>query len=197
MPDAGSEWHHEVLPAGWADAASGLALTLGHRRSVDLDLFTDREFDPADIRAHLIGLTGVRVRQAARGTLHLELRDILVSFLRYPYPLLFPLHAFGALAVADPRDIACMKLEAIANRGARRDFVDLYAAAAQYGLDQIFAWFDRKYMAAPYNRVHLLKALTYFADAEGEPMPHLLVPLGWETITRFFLTEVPRLQPLL
>ena len=45
--------------------------------------------------------------------------------------------------------------------------------------------------------MHLLKALTYDVDAEGEPMPHMLVPLAWDTIARFFLTEVPRLQPLL
>ena len=214
MPDSRTEWHHEVLPDGWAEAAkdlsarsalegfylaggTGLALTFGHRRSVDLDLFTVREFKPSDIRGQLNGLTGVRIQQAARGTLHLELRDILVSFLHYPYPLLFPPHPFDALTVADPRDIACMKLETIASRGARRDFVDLYIAAERYGPGQILTWFEQKYEKAPFNRVHLLKSLTYFADAEGEPMPHMLVPLEWDTVTRFFLAEVPRLQPLL
>ena len=214
MPDSPSEWHHDVLPNGWADAAhelssrfvlhgfylaggTGLALVFGHRRSVDLDLFTEREFNPNHTRSQLSGLTGVRVRQATRGTLHLEVRDILVSFLHYPYPLLFPLHQFNELAVADPRDIACMTLEAIASRGARRDFVDLYVVAQRYGLSQILRWFEQKYTKAPYNRIHLLKALTYFADAEAEPMPHMLVPLAWDTIARFFLSEVPRLEPLL
>lgn len=96
---------------------TGLALSFGHRRSVDLDLFTQREFNPDDLRAQLSGLAGLRVRQATRGTLHLELGDILVSFLHYPYPLLFQPLQFGVLAVADPRDIACIKLEAIASRG--------------------------------------------------------------------------------
>ncbi len=214
MPDSRSEWHHDVLPEGWARAANelsarsvlqgfylaggtGLALSFGHWRSVDLDLLTEREFEPAGLRAQLATLADLRVRQAARGTLHLELGDLLVSFLHYPYPLLFPQRQFGVLAVADARDIACMKLEAIASRGSRRDFVDLYVAAGRFGLPQILAWFDRKYTRAPFNRIHLLKALTYFIDAEREPMPHMRIPLTWDTITQFFLVEVPRLQPLL
>ena len=42
-----------------------------------------------------------------------------------------------------------------------------------FGLREILAWFETKYAGAPYNRVHLLKALTYFADAESEPMPDM------------------------
>ena len=211
MPEDQSVWHRNVLPDGWARAVNelaarsvleefylaggtGLALQFGHRRSVDLDLFREREFDPGELRARLAGLSGLRVRQILRGKLHLEYHNILVSFLQYPYPLLFPPRPFDALTVADLRDIACMKVEAIASRGSRRDFVDLYVAAHTYGLREILAWFDQKYAATPYNRVHLFKALTYFADAEQQPMPHLLVSLAWETITQFFLTEVPRLQ---
>lgn len=210
MPEDQSQWHPEVLPAGWQRAATdlaargaltdfylaggtGLALQMGHRRSVDLDLFTQREFDPAGLRAQLSELSGLRVRQILRGTLHLELHNILVSFLHYPYPLLFPLQQFENLTVADPREIACMKLDAIGNRGSRRDFVDLYLAAKRYGLREILAWFEKKYAMAPYNRVHLLKSLTYFTDAEREPMPNMLVSLDWSAVTTFFTTEATRL----
>ena len=213
MPESHSEWHREVLPDGWARATNelasrsvlqgfylaggtGLALQMGHRRSVDLDLFSQSEFSPTDLRAQLGDLSGLRVRQVVRGTIHLELRDVLVSFLHYPYPLLFPLHHFEVLTVADPRDIACMKLDAIASRGSRRDFVGLYVAARRYGLREILGWFEQKYAAAPYNRVHLLKALSYFTDAEREPMPDVLVSLAWDTVKQFFLSEVPRVVSL-
>ena len=213
MPEQEVQWHRTILPAGWARVAeelaargvldgfylaggTGLALQLGHRRSADLDLFRQRPFEPADIRTQLTEIGGLRVRQIARGTLHLEIRDVLVSFLHYPYPLLFPTGAFDGLTVADPRDVACMKIDAIASRGSRRDFVDLYMTAQMYGLGEIFVWFDRKYAAAPYNRVHLLKSLTYFTDAEHEPMPNLLVPLEWTAVTQYFLSEVPNLGAL-
>jgi hypothetical protein len=213
MPDQQPAWHPEVLPNGWERAATnlaersalesfylaggtGLALHHGHRRSVDLDLFRQQTFDPRDLERRLAGLSGLKVRQAMRGTLHLELRGILVSFLEYPYPLLFPLMRFGALDVADPRDIACMKLDAIANRGSRRDFIDLYLCAKTYGLDQILEWFGTKYVAIAYNRIHLFKALTYFVDAEREPMPDMLLLLDWTDVRQYFLSQVPRLSRL-
>ena len=52
---------------------------------------------------------------------------VKVSFLAYQYPLLYPLQEFLGMKVADPRDIACMRISAVASRGTKRDFVDLYA----------------------------------------------------------------------
>ena len=103
---------------------------------------------------------------------------------------------FDGLAVADPRDIACMKLDALANRGTRRDFVDLYLLAETYGLPLIFEWFATKYASVSFNRTHLFKALTYFTDAEQDPMPDMLVPLGWATVRQYFLTQAPLLPRL-
>jgi hypothetical protein len=201
--------HPEVLPAGWKHAAkdlaaqgvldgfylargTGLALQLGHRHSVDLDLFSRTEFDAERLHTRLSVLGGLHVRQAAPGTLHLEFREVLVSFLHYPYATLFPLLQFETLPLADARDIACMKVGAIASRGSRRDFVDLYVTAGMYGLRDILGWFETKYAGATYSRVHVFKALTYFSDAEQQPMPDLLVPVDWSEIKRFFTQEVPR-----
>jgi hypothetical protein len=44
----------------------------------------------------------------------------------------------------------------------------------------ILEWFDRKYAQTHYNKLHLLKSLTFFGDAEKDPMPHMLVPLDWD-----------------
>ena len=134
--------------------------------------------------------------ETAPGKVHLQLHGVKVSFFHYPYPPLFPLHTFGHLSVADARDIACMKLEAIANRGSRRDFVDMYLAATAYGLGQIVDWFGRKYASVSYSRTHLFKALTYFVDAEQEPMPDMLIPLDWTVVREYFLVHVPRLPRL-
>lgn len=164
--------------------------------SVDVDLFSESDFASDVVRNRLRGLNTLRNLELAPGTLHLELRGVKVSFLHYPYPLLFPVAEFEGLTVADLRDIACMKLDALASRGTRRDFVDLYLLAESYGLPTIFEWFAAKYAAVSFNRTHLFKALTYFADAEQEPMPDMLVPLGWTTIRQYFLTQVPLLPRL-
>jgi hypothetical protein len=87
-----------------------------------------------------------------------------------------------------------MKISAIAGRGTRRDFVDVYVAAQQYGLEHLLHLFRKKYAAANYNQVHLLKSLMYFQDAEREPLPDLLISLSWDDITQFFRREVARLS---
>jgi hypothetical protein len=71
--------------------------------------------------------------------------------------------------------------------------VDLYISAQQFGLQNLLQWFDRKYTQARYNKLHILKSLTFFGDAEKDPMPHMLVPLAWDEVKQFFLQEVPRL----
>lgn len=214
MPERPSEWHPEVLPAAWSRAArdlagrsllsefylaggTDLALQVGHRRSIDLDLFCEADVDSGSLRDRLRGQEGLERLALAPGTAHLVLHGVKVSFLHYPYPLLFPLRSFGAVAVADRRDIACMKIEAIGNRGSRRDFVDLYVAAREHGLANLFECFARKYAAVPYSRTHLLKALVYFRDAEEEPLPDLLVPIDWSEVTQYFTAEAPPLARLL
>lgn len=213
MAEPTPEWHREVLPDRWAEAAAdlsaalvldgfylaggtGLALECGHRRSVDLDLFRQSDFSSTALRDRVRGLEGLRKLETAPGTVHLELHEVKVSFLHHPYPRLFDVRQFGPLAIADPRDIACMKLEAVANRGDRRDFVDLYVTATTYGLPQIFDWFERKYASARYSRTHLFKALTYFEDAEMDPMPEMFVPLEWRAVVQYFQSEAPRLPRL-
>lgn len=213
MPERPSEWHPEVLPEAWSRATNdlarrsllagfylaggtGLTLQFGHRRSADLDLFREAEFDSADLRDRLRGQDGLGRVALAKGTAHLTLHGVKVSFLHYPYPLLFPLRLYGNIEVAHPRDIACMKIEAISSRGSRRDFVDLYLVAQEYGLRELFECFAKKYAAVSYSRTHLLKALTYFRDAEEEPLPDMLVPLDWSAVTQYFTSETPRLAHL-
>ncbi len=127
-------------------------------------------------------------------TVWLHVSGTKVSFIWYGYPLLFPLQHLRGLAVADVRDIACMKISALAGRGSRRDFVDLYVAAERHGLQHLLDLFQRKFAQANYSSLHLRKALTYFDDAEEEAMPDMLTPLAWERVKEFFLHEVPNLR---
>ncbi|MBY0492884.1 MAG: nucleotidyl transferase AbiEii/AbiGii toxin family protein [Cyanobacteria bacterium] len=204
-----AEWHEEVLPAGWLSAAgelrrcgaadrfylaggTGLALQLGHRISVDLDLFTPRHFEPHKLRDSLRHAPGFRVEQIAEDTLHGAVDGVQLSFLHYPYALLFGPRQFKGLHVADVRDIACMKLDALAARGTRRDFIDLYAVLRRFTMPELLRWFDHKYESAAPNRVHLAKALAYFADAEQEPMPRMLQNLDWQDVKDFFESEARR-----
>ena len=127
------------------------------------------------------------------GTLHATIEGTKVSFLQYVYPLLFPMGTFLEVSVADPRDIGCMKISAVAGRGTKRDFIDLYAVSQRYGLRELLERFREKFSQTNYNMLHVLKSLTYFEETEQDPMPEMLVSLSWEEVKQFFLHEAPRL----
>lgn len=204
------EWHREsitprmedtlralqdksVLQNSYLAGGTGLALRFGHRTSVDLDFFVQDQFNEDGLLERLHTMPGVTVVQRAPQTLHLAIQGVKVRFPGYRYPLLFPAELLDNVPIADARDIACMKLTAIASRGAKRDFVDLYSACERFGLAELLNLFVRKYAPIGYNKLHILKSLTYFADAEKDPMPHMLIPIEWHAVKAFFEREVPQL----
>jgi hypothetical protein len=186
-------YQNSLVTPFYLAGGTGLALHLGHRRSVDLDFFSRESFNEEALLQKIQSLREFSLVAKEPGTLHAHIGGIKVSFLAYAYPLLFPCTTFLDVNVADPRDIACMKVSAIAGRGTKRDFVDLYAVAQHYGLPQILEWFKEKFALANYNLVHVLKSLTFFDDAEKDPAPDMLVPLSWEEVRQFFTREAPHL----
>ena len=182
-----------VLTGFYLAGGTGLALHLGHRRSTDLDFFCAPSFSEEALLQNIQTLPEFALVAKAKDTLHAHIKGTKVSFLGFRYPVLFPFETFRETPVADPRDIACMKISAIAGRGTRRDFVDLYAVAQCHGLGHLLALFKQKFAQANYSIVHVLKSLIYFDEAEKDPMPDLLIPLSWEDVKQFFTKEAPRL----
>jgi hypothetical protein len=161
---------------------TALALQLGHRRSVDFDWFRrDSIDDPlrlaADLRAADLRFETDRVE---KGTLHGRASGIRVSFLEYRYPLLRPLLEVEGLRLAALEDIAAMKLAAVAQRGSKKDFVDVYALGRRFGLDDMLASYRKKYGVEDVG--HVLVALAYFDDADRERTPMLLQRQSWPNV---------------
>ena len=184
-------WDASLLDHFYLAGGTGIALQIGHRVSRDLDFFAHELFDEGALLQRVQKLETFSLTAKAPHTIHATIRGTKASFLGYTYPLLFPTSRFLDVAVADLRDIACMKISAIASRGTKRDFVDLYVSAQRYGLSELLLLFDRKYEQARYQKLHLLKSLVFFEDAEKDPMPDMLVPLDWNHVKQFFLREAP------
>lgn len=174
---------------------TALALHLGHRRSGDFDFFHREAFAPQDLLGSLRLAGNVRVLQETAGTLTVMLQTVPTSFFHYDYPLLKPLQdSPWSLAIADPEDIAAMKLSALAGRGSRKDFVDLFVYAREVApLERVFDLFRAKYRGIDVDPYHLLRSLTFFDDAESEAMPDVVRPVRWDEIKSFFRAEASRL----
>jgi hypothetical protein len=164
---------------------TALAIHLGHRRSRDFDWFTTEPIPDAMSLATSIRGEGIplEVRQVAGGTLNGSVSKIPVSFFEYQYPLLrkeilWP--EFGC-RLASLSDIAGMKLSAIAQRGQKKDFVDLYALGTKsFSLQQMLSLYQKKFSLKDIG--HVLFALSYFDDAEKERMPVMVWETQWNTV---------------
>lgn len=176
----------------------GTAITvyLTQRQSLDLGWFCQAKFDhPMDF-VQKLRRAGIEftTTQVAEGTLHGLVDDIQVSFWLFTYPFLAPLvywEQFG-IYLASLEDLAAMKLAAIAQRGSRKDFYDLYALGESvFSLEQMLVFYQRKFAIADVG--HVLYGLVYFDDAEAEADPILLKPLAWEVVKRSIQTWVKQI----
>jgi Nucleotidyl transferase AbiEii toxin, Type IV TA system len=171
-----------VDPSTYLGGGVAVALRLDHRQSRDLDLFVLAS-DPVAI-APALEQPGIRILTRAEGTLHLEVSGVPASIMRYGYPLLQPPERLPGIPVlvASLADLVCMKLSAIAGRGARRDFWDLHAllTSRKQSLREALDTFGQKYTAEDVG--HVVRSLVYFADAEAEPMLTRLTGEHWEKI---------------
>lgn len=176
---------------------TGLALQIGHRISLDLDFFCQPEFHEQRIISYLQKNGDFKLQKKDWQTINGILNKTRVSFMNYPYPLLYPARKLGKIKIADIRDIACMKLDAIATRGSKKDFIDLYLIIKEhYSLSELISLFNKKYQKIKYNLPHLFKSLVYFADAEKDPMPKMFYELKWLEVKNFLQKEVIKLHKI-
>jgi len=103
-----------VVDPFYLAGGTGLALHFGHRRSTDLDLFSPQLFDENTLLAEIGKLPAFALSAISPSTVHAFISNVKVSMLGYDYPVLFSQEQFLGIAVADARDIACMKISALA-----------------------------------------------------------------------------------
>lgn len=171
--------HSFALAGGTA-----LALQMGHRISIDLDFLTDKEFDSWDLFERLAASFEVGDSSLAINSLSLFVKrgdsSVKTDFIRHNYTKLKPLVIVEGIRLFSLEDIAAMKLNAVANRGAKKDFYDIHALLTRFSMIELLGFFEEKYQKM--NSFTVTKSLVYFADADQEPDPMSLVGLAWEEI---------------
>jgi hypothetical protein len=168
---------------------TALALQIGHRISQDLDFFSSS--NPLDFGARAALLKRLQscnptLRSESDAMLYLTVMGVEVSFIFQHHPLINPPQRWESIALADPVDIGLMKLAAVKDRGARRDFIDLYCLRKVASLAMLFALIPRKYSDRPDFALHLAIGLRYFDDAENDPRELLMrQPVRWRDVKKY------------
>lgn len=161
---------------------TALALQIGHRTSIDLDLFTNESFSADDLYEQLgedFQIAEPFVKD--KSTLLTEIEGIKTDFIRFKYAFQRPVVNIEGIRLLSMEDIAPMKLDAITGRGKKKDFFDLYFLLQHFSLPQMLDWYAAMFQ---HNTLfHVWKSLTYFEDAESDGEPLVFdKKVSWELV---------------
>ena len=166
---------------------TSLALQLGHRDSIDIDLFTQNNFTAAEIEDALKGKHDFTATLARNNTVLAVVDKVKTDFIKHDYPFILPPVTQEGITYLSKEDIAAMKLHAIIQSGKRlKDFIDIYFLLQHFSMNQLIEFFVKKYSYT--NPLIALKAVTYFDDIdENIDPPKLLQPLPLQVIKKRIL----------
>jgi hypothetical protein len=182
-----------LMKSAYLAGGTALAIQIGHRRSSDFDFFTKKEFDERIFLQKMVKtFSDFELERKDWRTVLGYIGKTRFSYFFYQYPLIFKTKKFLGIDLADPRDIAAMKIAAMADRGTKRDFIDLYFILAIdkiTTLSAVLKLYDRKFKKFRQNKIHILKSLSYFEDADKEEMPKMIKLVDWKIVKEFFIAE--------
>ena len=144
---------------------TALALKLGHRNSIDIDLFTQIEFEPHELAETLSTHFDVIINLIKKNALLAVIDNVKCDFIRHNYPLINKPIFEEDISFLSLEDIAAMKVHAITNSGKRlKDFADLYYLLEIFSLSEIIDFYKEKY--PHFNTMIALRAINYFDDLD-------------------------------
>jgi hypothetical protein len=148
---------------------TALALQIGHRKSDDIDLFTQNELRIPEIDAYLKQHHGGRYQllNSQNMIYQVMIDEIKVDFVHHPFELVEPAFHDSQITYLGKKDIAAMKLHAIETSGNRaKDFVDIFFLLKEMPLEKMFEYYRKKYSTD--NIFNAKRSLIFFDDVPEE-----------------------------
>lgn len=176
---------------------TALALYLGHRTSLDFDFYTQSHFDSVLLYREIENVFNGEAVLALReeDTMFCKIAGVDISFFWYKYPLVKKSTEFEGILLASPQDIAAMKLIAVFQRPAKRDYIDVFFLLKDFSLEEMFSFVKKKF--PNFNSYLTLRALTYFEDLKDEEKRKIEVldkSFSWEKAKEVIFEKVKKYQ---
>ncbi len=181
---------HKALEQFALGGGTSLALRFGHRLSVDLDYFTTSEFQPQQL-FETLGLEAATILSVSKNTLSLDAGGVKMDLLRHAYAEIAPVDRIGGHRLVALPDLTAMKLNAIANRGSKKDFYDVVELLQHYSLTAMLGFFSKKYPNT--DPFAVVRSLAWFEEADQEPDPIPMLGQTWESVKRIITGAVGEL----
>ncbi len=181
---------------------TSLSLQIGHRMSVDIDLFTDAPYDSIDFDRidEVICSTFPTVEMGYGGNNSMgksyfvgtSKEDLVKLDIFYTDSFVFPQLIEQDIRFARLEEIAAMKLEVIGNNGRKKDFWDLHELMDHFSLNQMIEFYKKRY---PYSltKKEIISQLTFFDNADEDFDPICLRNKYWGLIKLDFEEKFRRI----
>lgn len=148
---------------------TAIALHIGHRRSVDFDLFSEKNFQNFRIRKMFSRFVKKEKALVDRpGELTILLHDIKFTFFNFPYKISHPEKFESVISMPDLLTLAAMKAFALGQRAKWKDYVDLYFIIRDYYSISEISKKAEKLFGGGFNEKLLRVQLSYFEDVSYE-----------------------------
>jgi hypothetical protein len=164
--------------------AGGTALSLlfGHRKSIDLDFFTDKPLQKDVFIPALEAVFGkiIAINERSKVIYQCTIQDIKIDFVSVTDSFSNPIQIIDKIPFADTKDLIALKLNAIKGRGVKKDFWDVAKLLEFYSFEDLFKFYYERY---PYDDTQALtRSIVYFADAEDQLSPESLDGMTWTKV---------------
>jgi predicted nucleotidyltransferase component of viral defense system len=171
---------------------TALSLLLGHRNSIDLDLFTDEPFD-SDLLIYKLSDAfpefSAKEKKGPR-LFFTYINNVKVDFVHTFEKFTFASNTIEGIRFASLEEIIALKLNAIAGRGAKKDFWDLHELLGHFSFDQMFSFYQTRY---PNNSaMMIIKSITYFVEADMDSDPYSFKKVKWDKIKKEIIEKFNR-----
>ena len=170
-----------------------LSLHIGHRKSIDIDLFSNFNFDVAIMIELIQQDYSLQLFYTAQNALKGSIENVNVDIIAHRYPYLIEPYNIDGIRMLSEPDIIAMKLNAILTSGQRsKDFIDIYflLEKKKYDIGSMLNFYQMKYSQS--GEMHVLKSLLYFDDVDLSDWPVLLKKpnLKWSDVRKKIEKEV-------
>ena len=161
---------------------TSLALRIGHRKSVDLDLFSKEDFDLQEVKELIVNKYNLKVGYEKGKTLKGFIGKVMVDLIRYDYPHIQPIETEEGIRLESLPDIVAMKLSSICDNGSRiKDFIDIAYLSNLYSFGEMLQFYTQQFPSS--NPIVPTKSLVYFDDINfDESVIMMQGNLDWKVI---------------
>ena len=178
---------------------TSLSLQIGHRMSVDIDLFTDLAYDSLDfnlidekiIETFPVVQMGFGGNNSMGKSYYVGVTedDLVKLDLFYTDRFVFPELKINTIRLASKEEIVAMKLEVIGYGGRKKDFWDLHELFEYYSLSEMIAFYEKRYQYG-HSKEELILMLGNFDSADEDFDPICLHKKKWELIKLDFEEKI-------